>query len=431
MRLKEQPIIGKPQNWPNKAPFFYGWVVVFIGSFSMFFTTPGQSDSFSFFMDSFVTEFGWSRTYVSSLYSASTLLSGCLMFYIGRLVDRFGSKKMAVGSAIFLGIACMMLSFVMSSFMLFAGFFLARLAGKGALDLSASTLAPQWFIKRRALSIMLVGLGGTAGAMVFPLLNTYLINTYGWREAFRFLAGGLWLIYVPITLIFLINRPEDIGLSPDNGHQQLQKASTSSKTIEEPSFQQSEAIRTSAFWILAFCVFQSSLVGTGVVLHFVSIFKEQGFSMTFAATIMGMKPLVGLVTTVLLGLVLDRIGRHHLILAGACILQMVGYILLAFLNGPHIAFIHAIIYGISGGIIVICIGVLKPNLFGRRYLGGILGVSIAVDTIGSAIGPVIFGAAFDWLHSYKEIILISAVLPFLAGVLCLFIRKPTLKSPLP
>lgn len=426
----QEPIeTGQHIQWPDKAPFFYGWVIVFIGAFSMFFTTPGQSDSFSFFMDSFVEEFGWSRTFVSSLYSASTLLSGCLMFYVGRLVDRFGTKKIAVLSAITLGIACMMLSFVMTPFMLFAGFFLARFAGKGALDLSTSTLAPQWFIKRRALAIMLVGLGGTAGAVVFPLLNTYLINTYGWREAFRFLAGGLWLIYVPITLIFLINRPEDVGMSPDVNHTREKTTPSATTKIEEPSFRQAQAIRTSAFWILAFCLFQSSLVGTGIVIHFVSIFKEQGFSMTFAATIMGMKPLIGLVTSVLLGLVLDKIGHHHLILAAACILQMVGYMLLAFLNSAQIAFIHAIIYGISGGVIVICLGVMRPNLFGRKFLGGILGVAIAVDVIGSAIGPVIFGAAFDWLHSYKEIILLSALLPFIAGVLCLFIRQPKLKPP--
>ena len=54
----------------------------------MFATTPGQSDSFSIFMDSFVLEFGWSRTYISSLFSAATLLSGCLMFFVGRIVDK-------------------------------------------------------------------------------------------------------------------------------------------------------------------------------------------------------------------------------------------------------------------------------------------------------------------------------------------------------
>lgn len=416
-------------GWIHKLPFFYGWVIVFLGAFSMFFTTPGQSDSFSFFMNSFIEEFGWSRTFVSSLYSAATLLAGCFMFFVGRLVDRVGSKWVAILAAMLLGIACMLTSFVVSPVMLFLGFFLARFAGKGSLDLSASVLVPQWFITRRAFSIMLVGLGGTAGAVLFPLLNTYLITTFGWREAFRVLAGGLWLIYIPFTFLFLISRPEDVGMSPDNtSHPRDNAYSTVDENNDEPSFQLSQAIRTSAFWIIALCIFQSTLVGTGVILHFVSIFEAQGFSMSFAARIMGIKPLVGLTTTVLVGLILDRIGRHHYVLAVACLLQVVGYMLLAFLNSPQMAFLYALVGGISGGVAVICIGVLKPNLFGRRYLGEIFGVLAAINVIGSAIGPVIFGAAFDWIQGYKEIILFSSLLPFLSAVLCLFIRKPVLKA---
>ena len=38
---------------------------------------------------------------------------------------------------------------------------------------------------------MLVGLGGTLGGVLFPLLNSYLITTFGWRIAYRLLAGGL------------------------------------------------------------------------------------------------------------------------------------------------------------------------------------------------------------------------------------------------
>ena len=415
-------------GWIQKLPFYYGWIIVFIGAFSMFFTTPGQSDSFSFYMNSFVDEFGWSRTFVSSLYSAATLLSGCLTFFVGRLVDRIGSKRVSILAAILLGIACMLISYVISPLMLFIGFFLARFAGKSALDLSASTLAPQWFIKRRAFSIMLVGLGGTAGGVIFPLLNSYLITTFGWREAFRFLAGGLWLIYIPITLIFLINRPEDVGMSPDNmGHPQGDTAPNISEK-EELSFQQYQAVRTSAFWIIAFCIFQSSLVGTGVVLHFVSIFENQGFSMSSAAIIMGVKPLISLITTILAGLFIDKISHHQYVLAVAYMLQVVGYGLLAFMNSIQIAYLYAVISGVAGGVAVISIGVLIPNLFGRRYLGGIFGVLIALNVIGSAIGPVLFGAAFDWIHGYREIILLSALLPLISGVLCLVIRKPVLKA---
>ncbi len=415
-------------RWPQKIPFFYGWVIVFLGALSMFFTTPGQSDSFSFFMDSFVEEFGWSRTFVSSLYSAATLLAGCLMFLVGRLVDRIGAKWVAILAAIVLGIACMLLSYVMSPVMLFLGFFLARFAGKGALDLSTSTLAPQWFLTRRALAIMLVGLGGTAGGIVFPLLITYLITTFGWRPAYRFLAGGLWLIYVPVTLIFLFNRPEDVGMTPHNRSHPHDDTSFAISLTDEPSFTQAQALRTSAFWILAFCIFQYSLVGTGVVLHFVSIFEQHGLSISFAAQIMGIKTFIGLLAIILAGLILDRIHRQHYVLAVACLLQVVAYLLLAFLKSPAMAFAYALVGGIAGGVAMLCIGVLKPNLFGRRYLGGILGVSMAINVIGSAIGPVVFGAAFDWTHGYTEVIILSSLLTLLSGILCLFIRRPVLKE---
>ena len=423
--------IAKRFAWVRELPFYYGWIIVFLGAFSMFATTPGQSDSFSLFMDSFVTEFGWSRTVVSSIYSGATLLSGCMMFFVGRLVDRRGAKAIAIASATLLGVACLVLSFSISPAMLFTGFFIARLTGKGALDLSASTLAPQWFVSRRAFAIMLVGLGGTIGGALFPLLNSWLITTFGWRIAYRFLAGGLWLIYVPVVWFLLINRPEDVGMRPDNAVPSAERAESPSQSrvddiVDEPSFKQAQAIRTPAFWILTYVVFQASLVGTGVVLHFVSILGMHGYSMTFAAVVMGIKPLIALGTTILAGLVLDRIRQHHWVLGMACLMQVASFLTLAFLQNTAMAYIYAVIGGMAGGLLAISYRVLKPNLFGRRYLGGILGVTAAFNVIGSAIGPVMFGAAFDWLHGYREIIILSSAMPLVGGILSFLIRKPAM-----
>jgi MFS family permease len=418
--------------WVRGLPFYYGWIVVFLGAFSMFATTPGQSDSFSLFMDSFVSDFGWSRTVVSSLYSGATLLAGFLMFFVGRLVDRLGTKAVAMAAALTLGGACLLLSLSISPFMLFAGFFLARLTGKGALELSAGTLAPQWFIRRRALAIMLVGLGSAIGGALFPLLNSWLITTFGWRAAYRFLAGGLWLVYVPVIWAFLINRPEDVGMRPDHAAASSLPGKMGSamvdETMEEPSFQQTQAIRTSAFWILTYAIFQSSLVGTGVTLHFVSILGAHGFSMTFAAIIMGIKPLIALSAAVLAGVLLDRIRQHHWVLAVACLLQVTSFVILAFLQNAAMAYLFSVVGGIGSGLLMLSYRLLKANLFGRRYLGGILGVTAAFNVIGAAIGPILFGAAYDGLQGYQEIILLSSALPLLGGILGFVIRKPSLPA---
>ncbi|MEM7129136.1 MAG: MFS transporter [Chloroflexota bacterium] len=448
-------------NWATKTPFYYGWVVVAMGALTMFFTTPGQSDAFGMFMDSFVEDLGWNRGFVSSIYSGATLLSGFMMFFVGRLVDRIGAKWVAILAAALLGIACMVLSFVVSPIMLFGGFFLARFSGKGSMDLAASTLAPQWFIKRRAFSIMLVGLGGTLGGAAFPLFINFLINTYGWRQAYQILAGSLWVIYIPITLLFLIGRPEDVGLVPDaylvsKEEQPSSKAPSNEQssndwssdegasselssdetalndaaethTVDEISFTQEQAIRTSAFWIVAFALFQASLVGTGIVLHFVSIFKELGFTMTFAAQIMSIKPLIAFVTVVVAGLSLDRIKQQNMVVTVACMAQVVSYIMLIYLSSVSMAFIYALVSGVSSALLMLSLNVLKPNLFGRRYLGGILGVLVAINVVGSAIGPIVFGTAFDWLGGYTEVILACALMPLIAGILSLALRKPQLQ----
>lgn len=394
-----------------------------MGAVSKFFTTPGQSDSFAIFINSFISDLGWSRTKVSSLYSSATLLSGCFMFFVGRLIDRYGSRWVALFAAALLGFACLINSFVATPILLFIGFFLARLAGKGALELSANTVGPQWFIRRRALAIMLVGLGGTAGGIVFPLLNNYLINALGWRPAFRVLGIGIWIIYLPIAYFFFIGRPEDAGLKPDGNSTPKHTPHQSPETTQEVSLRQSQAVRTVAFWILAYCVFQSSMVGTGIILHFVSIFQQAGFSAAFAARIMSIKPIIGLSTSLIMGLLLDRIKQQKYVLTIASISQAAGILILAFMRQGGMAFFYLIVAGASGTMTFYCVGVLTPRVFGRKYIGGILGITTALNVVGSALGPVLFGAAFDFFGNYHGVLLLSSLFPLAAGVLSVFIRN--------
>ena len=51
-------------------------------------------------------------------------------------------------------------------------------------------------------------------------------------------------------------------------------------------------------------------------------------------------------------------------------------------------------------------------------------MAVAINVIGSAIGPIIFGAAFDLLGGYREAILLSALLPLAAGLMSLRLRRP-------
>lgn len=395
-----------------------------IGAFTMFCTTPGQSDTFSMFMNSFIEDLGYSRTIVSSLFSMATLLAGACMFFVGRFIDRFGAKPTALFAATLLGAACFINSIAASQLILFLGFFIARFSGKGALSLSAETVAPQWFERRRAFAIMLVSLGGTAGGSLFPLINNYLIQSVGWRSAFRILAAGTWVVYIPIALLLFVGRPEDVGMKIDGAGSGKRSGTAQPEIAEKDSFKQKQALRTTAYWILAFSVFQAAMNGTGIILHFVSIFERAGFTMTFAAQVMSMGPLVGLMSSIAMGFVLDRIKKLKFVLAAACGSQLIALILLAFLQNKGMAIAYAILAGSAGKAVFFCNGILTARIFGRKYIGGILGATAAINVVGTSIGPIVFGSAYDILGGYREILLLSAAFPLIACVSAFFIKKP-------
>lgn len=60
-----------------------------------------------------------------------------------------------------------------------------------------------------------MALGSFISAMVFPIINTWLIDTWDWRFAWQFWGILLLVIFVPVALLGVRNKPEDIGLEPD------------------------------------------------------------------------------------------------------------------------------------------------------------------------------------------------------------------------
>ena len=71
-------------NKPGRR-IFYGWFVVGAAAVVIFSSGPGQSYVFSVFIDSIIEDTGLSRTGISVLYLASTLVSAVLVTFVSRL----------------------------------------------------------------------------------------------------------------------------------------------------------------------------------------------------------------------------------------------------------------------------------------------------------------------------------------------------------
>lgn len=402
--------------------FYYGWIIIAISSLGYFFSGPGQTYFTSVFIDSYINDFGWSRSTVSSLYSISTLLSGFLLFLVGRFSDRFGQKRIIIIVAALLGATCLWNSFVNSLWMLFIGFFISRLTGQGSMTLLPSTIVPQWFIKRRAFAYSLVSIGGVIGSAILPPINTWLIKIWGWNSVWILWAGLLWFFFIPLTYIFLYNKPKELGLLPDN---EMKNDIDDFKElrIKDKSWTLKEAMVTTSFWGMLFCQTILPFITTGIVFHFVSILNSKGLSSSTASIVLSLLAVVSFPTTFIAGYFLDKIKLHYAVML-IYFLQLSALVVLFNITSIYSAAAFAILQGIAMGLQSVCTGVLWPNYFGIKHLGSIRGIVMTATVIASALGPLPFGISFDTIGTYTEAILIIMILPIIGIVVAFLSPKP-------
>lgn len=411
---------------PVKKSFYYGWLMVFIAAMGVFFSGPGQTYSVSMFIESYIREFGWSRSFVSSLYSSGTLLAGLTLPLVGRMIDLHGSRVMVTSVASLFGLVCLYMSFVVNPAMLFFGFLLVRLLGQGSMTLTSSTLVPQWFVSKRGRALSLMALGGALSSAVLPPLNTWLIQTQGWRFGWQVWAVLLWAVMVPTAWFFIRNRPEDMGLKPDNDRREIptpEQEGNGSLTLKM-------AMKTRSYWLLLFCVTIPSAITTGITFHLASIMVESGFTpetaMMLAASVLSTFAVVQLPCNLVAGYLADRFRVRYL-MALSFGGQLMSLVLLMFIANLPMAIAYGAFWGVISALFAININVILPQYYGRRYLGSIRGTASTAMVIGSAFGPLPFGFAYDIFGGYQEIFLLSMLFPLL-GVIAALLSTPPYKS---
>ena len=427
--------------------FYYGWIILAVSAAAVFFSAPGQTYFTSVFIESYVAEFGWSRSALSSLYSLATLISGLLLFLVGKLGDRFGQKKIMLLAAIVLGLSSFWTSQIVMLWMLFIGFFVGRLAGQGSLTLLPSIVLPRWFFKRRAFAFSMMALGGVIGSALIPPLNSILIEQIGWRVTWRVWSVLIGLVIVPLIYVFFFNEPEELGMSIEDEQRKRSRSREPDTAIAEsgredargkikfdqvPSWQAKDAVRTFAFWAIMYIQMLLPMIGTGITFHFVSIMTNRGLPAGQTPLLLSIIAAASLLSTLLSGLLLSRISikQASFLLAG---LISISLIILLVTKSFALAVVFALFQGSAAGVQAVWGGLVWPEYFGTRHLGGIRGLASTGMVISSALGPIPLGFAFDQFGKHDSALYLMLILAVTgAGVALIFTRPkplPAVKNP--
>ena len=440
-----------------------------IASLVMFASGPGQSHTFSVFLLPISEDLGISRTSVSSAYAFATLVAAFGLPHVGRMIDRHGVRKVltVVGAA--LGTAGVAFGAVSGFVLLTLGFGALRFFGQGSLMLCAGNLVSQWFDRRRGLALSLTMLGFSVSVAVHPPLAQWLSEALGWRMAWVVLGVVTWAMLLPPVLLLVFDRPEALGLRPDGkaaeavgdasprpgaaregsvtseaagdasphpGTAREDSVTTEAASRASPrsanapddsvtGLSLAEARRTGAFWIILASNSSFAALVTALFFHQVSVFEAQGLDATLAASVFSICAVVMVVTTPLVGMLLDRFPTKPLY-SCAMLSVSVALVAMSLVRDLPSAIVFSVLFGVANAAMHAHFTFVWPRFFGRRHLGSIQGVAQMGGVIGASIGPIPLGLGYDYLGGYGETLVALAAIPVICAVAVAFMRAPRL-----
>lgn len=397
--------MSSPSPTGKRAGFYYGWVIVALSFLTLAFHVMSRF-SFSIFYVAMLEEYGWSRGLLAGAYSLGMFTYALASPFMGVALDRVGPRRLFPLASAVLGGGLLAMGF--TAHLAWVYFFVGMVM---PLGLSASgfgnhsAIMPRWFERRRgqATGIALAGIG--VGLLLLAPTLQRLIEAYGWRRTYLLYGLAVTLLILPLNLLFMRDRPEDLGLGRDGLVPSPAPSGAAPRPAERPAGLVRNFLalrRDRRFWFLLFLVFAIGLSNNLVLVHMVAYLVDAGFPKLLAAFVFG---LVGVIRTggsVLGGLVSDLLGRQRaaalasLFVAGGVSLLMG----LAVLPHPY-AYLFALVFGVGFGAMSTCYAATVGDFFQGANLGTIMGTLEVFYGLGGVLGPWLAGSLFDWTGSYQ------------------------------
>jgi MFS family permease len=317
--------------------------------------------------------------------------------------------------------ACFGMAAATNILLLYVAFASLRALGQGSLNINAVLLVNQWFVAYRGRAIAFMGLGAVLSTAIFPPLARALIDNLGWREAYAVLGIIVMSLIVPVSLLVIRNRPEDMSLSPDGRRQPYVDTARHADAVsqEVSSGLETPVLRSLHFWLLALPMASPGMVSTALVFHQTSIFKEAGLTATLAAGVFVIFSVSAAFTSVIGGFVVERVSPKPLY-GFSLLMLLVSLLLAVVMNSAFVAVLYVIIMGVANGAQQIVQGVIWAHYYGRHRLGRIQGPAMTIGICGSAIGPFPLALLHDVTGSYTFGLLVMISLPVLSLISILF-----------
>jgi MFS family permease len=354
----------------------------------------GLGDTYAAFLLPLERDLRWTRSQVTSVYSIYLLVTGFTAPLVGMVFDRLGPRWVYAAGMSALGVAFFCAGSLSSLWQFYV--FIGVLVGLGvSLNgmVPASALLSRWYRERLSSAIGIAFSAIGVGTIVFVPLAQFLIDGYGWRQAYRILGLGL-LVATPVMVFGLPWRgfaAGDPALRIDPRRRKAGEGWTPRRALRAPMF-----------WALATVFFFTATGMFSVMVQLVAFFVDAGFSPLAAATAYGLLGLLSAISVMSSGFLSDRFGTLRTVSVSFAGTAAGMAILLAMSTAPSMALLtlFVILFGLCMGTRGPIVSSISARYFAGPHVATIYGGIYGANAVGAAFGAFLGGLLHDLTGGY-------------------------------
>ena len=370
-------------------------------------------------------EFGWSTTQISSALSIRLLLFGLMAPFAAALMVRFGLRNVVMSALTIITIGLLASLAMTEAWHLIAlwGFVVGFGTGMTAMVLGA-TVATRWFVAHRGLVVGILAASVATGQLIFLPVMAYLTEAFGWRAAMGTMCVML-AIAAAMVLLFMSNRPSDLGLRPvgDDGTAPVPAAPPATSIVSAAFTALRDASKTRVFWILFGTFFVCGASTNGLVqTHFIPMCADFGISTTMSASLLAAMGIFDFVGTIASGWLSDRYNNRWL-LFWYYGLRGLSLVFLPFTNFSFYGLsLFAVFYGLDWIATVPPTVKLTAKHFGPERAAMVFGWIFVGHQLGSATAAFGAGLTRTLYESYLPAFFVAGILCLIAAAVMMLLR---------
>lgn len=393
----------------------------------------GAIYAWSVFTPSLV-EADWTKAQTQAVFAAGLALFAIVMVIAGRLLPKWGPRKLAFAGGIVLGLGYLLAGLFGGTSFWSIFFFIGIIGGSG---IGLAYVVPiavgmAWFPDKKGLitglavagfgfgAMLWVKLAGTWGNLIANLSLSTTFIIYGIVFFVTVMIGGIWMVFPPE------------GWKPKGWIPPEESDKKSGKTTTVADISSSQMLKTPQYYmiLLTFAFGASAgLMSIGLMKLFpIQALTESGLSPAAASGIAGTAMAVFFALAnglgrIAWGAMSDKLGRRNSIIIMMAT-QGIVVILFQWMAGtPALLYLGATLIGFNFGGNFALFPTITADTFGTKFIGQNYGWVFLAYGIGGIFGPILGGKLGD-LGNFPLAFTICGILCLVAAGIISMVKPP-------